>query len=328
MVSIRRRKLSGRCNGFAGRSSFLLPLRSIPNGNVPENPGRSSTPANALHIPSVAPNQPNEVKEEKEIIASPPAKKQKTHVQIDPENPMEVHAYLMKLKEDNKLELGPWQRSEEMSVKEWMEKCYPHIFRVFPQNPKVSSQFIDKSMQNDSLYCNYWLFLFEVRNIVLMDYSVSPEYVESLGNVIKILEMEGFDCRFMRSEMLVVENMMKKQQEIMLAERNVIAKRIENFEKELLDLATKKEKESELDRRGKQIEERRPEIEMPAKQVNKLLENQSKAQRELNNRPYTALEQEFFEVILESHKGMLAWKKEEGKRLDRVLEKINLLHRY
>ena len=42
--------------------------------------------------------------------------------------------------------------------------------------------------------------------------------------------MQGFDCRFMRSEMLVVGYMMKKKQEIMLAERNVVAERTVNLE--------------------------------------------------------------------------------------------------
>ncbi|KAJ9176628.1 hypothetical protein P3X46_011919 [Hevea brasiliensis] len=232
------------------------------------------------------------------MIASPPAKKQKIQIQIDPEKPMEVHSYLMKLKEDNKLELGPLQRSEEMSVKEWMEMCYPHIFRVFPQNPKEFFQFSDKSKQNEFLYCQYWLFLFEVRNIVSMDYSVSPDYVESLGKVIETLEMQGFDCRFMRSEMVLIGNMMKKQQEIMLAERDVIAKRTVNLEKELQDLAKQKSKE----------------------------ELQYKGQIEPNKLPCAALEQEYVEVILERHKKMLASKEEEGKRLDQVLEKINQLH--
>ncbi|KAF2284553.1 hypothetical protein GH714_026931 [Hevea brasiliensis] len=138
------------------------------------------------------------------MIASPPAKKHKIKVQIDPEKPIEVHSYLMKLKEDNKLELGPLQRSEEMSVEEWMEKCYPRIFRVFRQNPKEFFQFSGKSKQNEILYCKYWLFLFEMRNIVSIDYGVSPDCVESSGKVIGTLEMQGFDCRFMRSEMVVV----------------------------------------------------------------------------------------------------------------------------
>ncbi|KAG8641996.1 hypothetical protein MANES_12G050500v8 [Manihot esculenta] len=264
------------------------------------------------------------IEKEMEMIASPPAKKQKIHAQIDPENPMEVHAYLMKLKEDNKLELGPLQRSEEMSVKEWMEKCYPHIFRVFPQNPKVFFQFSDKSKQNELLYCHYWLFLFEVRNIVLMDYGVSPDYVESLGKVIRTLEMQGFDCRFMRSEMVMVGNMMKQQQEIMLAERNMIAKRTVNLEKELQDLAKQKGKEEqESDKRGKKIEEITPNIETLSKQVNKL---QYKRQREPNKLPCADLEQEYVEVILARHKRMLVCKEEEGKRLYQVLEKINQLH--
>ncbi|KAJ9169808.1 hypothetical protein P3X46_017959 [Hevea brasiliensis] len=324
MVSIRRRKLNGRCNG---RRSFLVPLCNIPGGYVPENPEHSGRPVNMHQLPLVSLNQQVEVEEEREMIARPPAKKQKIHVQIDPENPMEVHAYLTKLKEDNKLELGPLQRSEEMSVKEWMEKCYPHIFCVFPQNPKVFFQFSDKSKQNEFLYCHYWLFLFEVRNIVLMDYSVSPDYVESLSKMIRTLEMRGFDCRFLRSEMLVVGNMMKKQQEIILAERNVIAKRTVNLEKELQDLAKQKGKGEELDKRGVQTEEITPEIEMLLKQVNKLQEEQYEGQREPTKTPCAALGQEYVEVILQRHKKMLASKEEEGKRIHQVLEKINQLHR-
>ncbi|EEF28023.1 conserved hypothetical protein [Ricinus communis] len=336
MVSIRRRKLKGRCNG---RNSSLVSLLSIPNGNVFDNPGQSRRPSSVHYVPSVPLNQPVEVKERTDTIASrpakrqkihaqidPPVKRQKIHAQIDPENPMEVHAYLMKLKEDKKLELVPSQRSEEMSVKEWMEKCFPYIFRVFPQSPKVFLQFSDESKQKEFLYSHYWLFLFEVRNIVLMDYRVSPDYVESLGKVIKTLEMQGFDCRFMRSEMLVVGYMMKKRQEITLAERNMIAKRTINLEKELQDLTRKKGNEAEFSSRGKETEDIKLDIEMLQKQMDKMQEDKHKGEGEPNKLPYASLEEEYVEVILDRHKKMLACKEEEGKRLDQVLDKISQLH--
>ncbi|XP_065873450.1 uncharacterized protein [Euphorbia lathyris] len=323
MVSIRRRKLKGPSNG---RSSSLVPLQSILHGRVPEKPEQSGRPLNRNHGPSVGPNQPVKVEEEGERTLSPPAKRQKVHFQVDPENPMEVHTYLVKLKEDNKLELGPLQRSEEMSVKEWMEKCYPHIFRVFPQNPRTFLQFPDQSKQNEFLYCHYWLFLFELRNIVLMDYNVSPDYVESLGKVIKTLETQGFDCRFMRSEMLMVGHMMKQQQEIMLAERNLIAKRTVNLEKELADLV-RKNGEAELDKEERLIEEITPEIEMRPEHLNKLQEDEYNGQGEPNKITCDILEQKYVEVILRRHKKMLAFKDEEGKRLNQIVEKINQFNR-
>ncbi|KAL9397765.1 hypothetical protein Peur_012018 [Populus x canadensis] len=321
MVSIRRRKLIGRPTGFVGRGSSSATLPSIPDARVPKYPERGGKPANMRQIPLVTLNQPVEVKEGKDTVTNPPAKKQKVHVQIDPENPMEVHAYLMQLKEDNKLEPGPMQRSEKMPVKELMEKCYPHIFRVFPQDPKVILEFPNKSEQNEFLYCQYWLFLFEVRDIVSIDKSVAPEHVESLVKVIKNLEKQGFDCRFLRSELVVVGYKMKKQLEITLAEKSVISTRTTSLERELQAAARRKDREAELDKRGNQIEGMTPEIETSSKpeldQVNRL--------GELNKLPSTALEQEFVQVILERHKKMLECKEEEERRLDRVLEKINQL---
>lgn len=260
-------------------------------------------------------------------MVSPPAKKQKIGVQIDPENPMEVHAYLMQLREDNKLEVGPMQRSEEMPVKEWMEMHYPQIFSVFPQDPKVLLEVSDKSKQNEFLYCHYWLFLFEVRSIVLIDYSVSPEHVELLAKAMKSLEKLGFDCRFLRSEFVMVRNMMKKQLEITLAVKNVIATRIAKLERELQAVTRKKENEAELDKRGEQLEEITPEIEALAKQLNKLQKDQYKEKEELNKLPFVTMEQEYFEVILDRHKKILEYKEKEGKRLIHVLEKIHQLYR-
>ncbi|WCJ37935.1 hypothetical protein M5689_019025 [Euphorbia peplus] len=352
MVSIRRRKLKGPSNG---RSSSLVPFQSILHGRVPEKPEQSGRPLNRNHIPSVGPNKPvkveeegektlsrpakrqkvyfqldpenPKVEEEGEMTLSRPAKRQKVYFQVDPENPMEVHTYLMKLKEDNKLELGPLQQSDEISVQEWMEECYPHIFRVFPQNPKVFLQVRDRSKQNEFLYCHYWLFLFELRNIVLMDYNVSPDYVESLGKVIITLETQGFDCRFMRSEMLMVGNMMKRQQAITFAERNVIAKRYVDLEKELKDLVRKNREEAESDGGERHIEEITPEIEMQAEDLNKLQEDPYKGQGEPNKIACDVLEQKYFEVVLKRHRKMLTCKDEEGKRLNRVVENINQLSR-
>ncbi|KAJ6389996.1 hypothetical protein OIU77_024261 [Salix suchowensis] len=296
MVSIRRRKLIGCPTGFVGRGSSSDTLPSTPDGQAPKYPERGGKHVNARHIPSVTLSQPVEAKEGKDTITNPPSKKQKVHVQIDPENPMEVHAYLVQLKEDNKLEPGPMQRSEKMPVKELMEKCYPHIFR-------------------------YWLFLFEVRDIVSIDKSVAPEHVESLVKVIKNLEKQGFDCRFLRSELVVVGYKMKKQLEITLAEKSVISTRTTSLERELQAAARRKDREAELDKRGNQIEGMAPEIETLSKPE---LE-QDNSQGELNKHPSTALEQEFAQVILEHHKKMLECKEEEERRLDRVLEKINQL---
>ncbi|CAK7349408.1 unnamed protein product [Dovyalis caffra] len=318
MVSIRRRKLIGRPTG---RSSSSAPLPSIPDGRVPKYPEHGGKPVNARHIPSVALNQPVEVKEGKATITNPPAKKPKLHVQIDPENPMEVHAYLMQLKEDNKLEPGPMQRSEKMPVKELMEKCYPHIFRVFPQDPKVIFEFPNKSEQNEFLYCQYWLFLFEVRDIVSIDKSVPPEHVESLVKVIKNLEKQGFDCRFLRSELVVVGYKMKKQLEITLAEKSVISTRAINLERELQAAARRKDKEAELDMKGNQLEGMTPEIETQSKRQ----QDQYNRLGEMNKLPCAALEQEFVQVILEHHKKLLECKEEEERRLGRILEKINQL---
>ncbi|KAH8517618.1 hypothetical protein H0E87_005518 [Populus deltoides] len=284
MVSIRRRKLIGRPTGFVGRGSSSATLPSIPDAQVPKYPERGGKPANMRHIPLVTLNQPVEVKEGKDTLTNPPTKKQKVHVQIDPENPMEVHA-------------------------------------VFPQDPNVILEFPNKSEQNEFLYCQYWLFLFEVRDIVSIDKSVAPEHVESLVKVIKNLEKQGFDCRFLRSELVVVGYKMKKQLEITLAEKSVISTRTTSLERELQAAARRKDREAELDKRGNQIEGMTPEIETTSKpeldQDNRL--------GELNKLPSTALEQEFVQVILERHKKMLECKEEEERRLDRVLEKINQL---
>ncbi|KAG5252232.1 hypothetical protein IMY05_002G0208100 [Salix suchowensis] len=228
MVSIRRRKLIGCPTGFVGRGSSSDTLPSIPDGQAPKYPERGGKHVNARHIPSVTLSQPVEAKEGKDTVTNPPSKKQKVHVQIDPENPMEVHAYLVQLKEDNKLEPGPMQRSEKMPVKELMEKCYPHIFRVFPQDPKVILEFPNKSEQNEFLYCQYWLFLFEVRDIVSIDKSVAPEHVE-----------------FLRSELVVVGYKMKKQLEITLAEKSVISTRTTSLERELQAAARRKDREAD-----------------------------------------------------------------------------------
>uniref|UniRef100_A0A2P2KT90 Uncharacterized protein LOC105644481 isoform X2 n=2 Tax=Rhizophora mucronata TaxID=61149 RepID=A0A2P2KT90_RHIMU len=321
MVSIRRRKLVGDCYG---RSPPLASLSSVPDGNATEDPEQDCKPVNVHHQLSVALNQRAEVKQEQEILVKPPAKKLKIDVQIHPESPLEVHAYLMQLKNENKLDLGPLQRSEEMPVKEWMQKCYPQIFGVFPQDPKLVSQCPDKARQSELLYCHYCLFLFEVRNIVFMDSRVSPEYVESLGNVIKILEKQGFDCRFMRSELVVVGYMMKQQKEVMVAEKHMIATRTINLEKRLR-AATMKVKEAELDEQEKQTEGITPEMGKPPDEPNKLPGGQHK--RELNMLPYPTLEQECIESVLDCHKKMLARKDEEWIRLDRVLEKISQMHR-
>ncbi|XP_050208209.1 uncharacterized protein LOC126657547 [Mercurialis annua] len=295
--------------------------------HVPENPWQSCRPASVHLVPPLPSNQVIEVAEERDLRASPPAKRQKIHAKINPENPMEVHAYLMKLKEDKKLDLGPLRRSEEMPVKEWMEKCYPYIFRVFPQSPKMSFQFPNEIKQDEFLYSHYWLFLFEVRNIAFMDHRVSPDFVESLGKVMKNLETQGFDCRFLRSELLVVGYMMRKQQEIMSAEKNMIAKRTVSLEKELQDLARKKEKETELKDRGKELEVGNdPDIKTLSDQMTKLQKGEHKGEIAVNKSPFAPLEEEYVEVILERHKKMLACKEEEGKRLDQVLDKIKQMY--
>lgn len=318
MVSIRRRKL---VPPKTGRRSSLLPLPTIPDDSVPENLEHGDKPVSVRCKPSAAINQSLEGKDRKLAIANPPTKKQKTRVQIDPENPLEVHAYLMQLKEDNKLELGPMERSEEMPVKEWMEKCYPHIFGVFPQDPKMISEFDEKSKQNEFLYCHYWLFLFEVRNIVLIDSSVSPEHVESLVNVIRNLEKQGFDCRFLRSELVVVRNMMKQQLEITLAVKDIISRRITTLETELQGVEGK-EKEGKLIERTAQGDETQEE------QMNEVQKDESNGKEEVQVQKlrFAALEKEYFEVILDGHKKILEYKEEEGTRLGLVLEKINLLY--
>ncbi|KAJ8748150.1 hypothetical protein K2173_000558 [Erythroxylum novogranatense] len=307
MVSIRRRK---HVELSPGRSSSSVTVPDMANGNISDTHEQTGKPVN--------------VKEEKELIPNPPTKKQRKVVHVDPESPLEVHAYLMQLKEDNKLELGPMQRSEEVPVKEWMENYYPQVFTVFPQDPKVVFQFSENSKLSEFLYYLYCLFIFELRNIVFMDCRVSPEYVDSLGKVIKILEKQGFDCRFMRSELVVVEYMMKKQMEILMAEKDMVAARTIILEKKFQALASKKE--AELNEKGKQPEGTEPQIGNLPKHWNVLQEDTGKKLRELNVLPYTALEEEYIEQILACHKKMLASKEEELKRIGLVLEKINQLH--
>ncbi|KAJ4848862.1 hypothetical protein Tsubulata_050800 [Turnera subulata] len=321
MVSIRRRK---HVPPKSGRRPSLVPLPTIPDDSVPENLEDSGEPVNVPCKRSAAETKSVE-EERKETVADPPTKKQKVHFEIDPEDPLEVHAYLMQLKEDKKLELGPMERSEEMPVKEWMEKCYPHIFGVFPQNPKLLSEFADKSKQNEFLYCHYWLLLIEVRNIVLIDCSVSPERVELLVNRITNLEKEGFDCRFLRSELVVVGNMMKQQLEITLAVKDIISRRIRALENEL-HAAESKARIGKCCCRANLMEGTAQRGGQELKQLNELQKRQSNGKEEINKLPFAAVEKEYFEVILEGHKKLLEYKEEEGARLSRVLEKINQLY--
>uniref|UniRef100_A0A2P2KT64 Uncharacterized protein n=3 Tax=Rhizophora mucronata TaxID=61149 RepID=A0A2P2KT64_RHIMU len=342
MVSLRRRRLIA----LHGRSLAYIPLPDDPDGNISEVPEQDHIPVsedpeqdripvsedpeqdlNPLSVhcqPSLALNPLFEVKQEKEVLAMPLEKKLKITVQIHPDRPLEVHAYLRQLKEENKLDIGLLQRSEAIPVKEWMENRFPHILAVFPQDPKLFFPCPDKAKQSELLYCYYCLFLFEVRNIVFLDCRVSPKYVESLGHVIKDLEKQGFDCRFMRSELLVFGYMMKKQKEVIVAEKHMIATRTINLEKRLR-AATMKVKEAELDEQEKQTEGITPEMGKPPDEPNKLPGGQHK--RELNMLPYPTLEQECIESVLDCHKKMLARKDEEWIRLDRVLEKISQMHR-
>ena len=236
---------------------------------------------------------------------------------------MEVHAYLMSLKEDNKLELGPRDMNKEMPVKEWMEKCYPHIFRVFPQDSKAFVDYSDNPKQIDALYSQYWLFLFAVRNIGSMDHRVSPDFVKSLGEVIDNLEMEGFDCRFMRSELIIVGSMMKRHLNIMLENRKVVATRLSRIEKELKVVREVGNKGSNC--REFLIEGIKTPIEDTEKPSNKLQEDNHKAG--LNSFSCAPVELEYLETILEFHKKMFVHVEAEGRRLHQVVEKINSLHR-
>ncbi|CAN0898017.1 hypothetical protein LINGRAHAP2_LOCUS19463, partial [Linum grandiflorum] len=169
--------------------------------------------------------------------------KQQKYVQIDPDNPSEVHAYLTQLYADTNLDNGPIRprANEDIPMKEWMEKCYPHIFKVFPQNPRVVSTGSVGGWKLDLLFFHYSLFLSEMKSIFLMvDSHVIPEYVKSSLKVIRSLEKQGFDCRFMRSEMQVVGDKVKRQHDLIAAEKLQIEASIKQIESTLGDATTNK----------------------------------------------------------------------------------------
>ncbi|CAN1131026.1 hypothetical protein LINPERHAP2_LOCUS6163 [Linum perenne] len=230
---------------------------------------------------------------------------QQVHVEIDPNNPFAVIEYLTKLCKDNKLDLASMQgRDSNIPVKEWMEKCYPDFFTVFPQNPRLLTELADDSEKTVLLYSQYWLFLFEVRNILTMDSSVTPEYVISLGESISSLEDQGFDCRFMRTQMLVVANILMWQYEATLAEKCVIEKRKQKVEKAFGSM------------KGG-----------PGESSNKMMteENQGSNFTLEGSLPCKTKGKDLFKVIEDRHEKIIAWKGDEEKRLFQVVQLIHQL---
>uniref|UniRef100_A0A6N2LEV2 Uncharacterized protein n=1 Tax=Salix viminalis TaxID=40686 RepID=A0A6N2LEV2_SALVM len=154
---------SGCGDGFVGRGSSSATLPSIPDGQAPKYPERGGKHVNARHIPSVTLCQPVEAKEGKDTVTNPPSKKQKrTHGST---------CVLVQLKEDNKLEPGPMQRSEKMPVKELMEKCYPTSLECFLKIRRA----------NEFLYCQYWLLLFEILKVRIGSCRVQRKQLEYVG---------------------------------------------------------------------------------------------------------------------------------------------------
>ncbi|CAN1269323.1 hypothetical protein LINPERPRIM_LOCUS13542 [Linum perenne] len=230
---------------------------------------------------------------------------QQVHVEIDANNPFAVHEYLTKLYKDNKLDLASMQgRDSNIPVKEWMEKCHPDIFTVFPQNPRLLNEFADDSEKTVLLYSQYWLFLFEVRNIITMDSSVTPEYVISLGKSISNLEDQGFDCRFMRTEMLIVADTLMCQYEATLAEKRVIEKRKQKVEKAFESM------------KGG-----------PGESSNKMTteENQGSNFTLEGSLPCKTKGKDLFKLIEDRHEKIIAWKGDEEKRLFQVVQLIHQL---
>ncbi|CAN1131024.1 hypothetical protein LINPERHAP2_LOCUS6161 [Linum perenne] len=231
---------------------------------------------------------------------------QQVHVEIDPNNPFVVHEYLTKLYKNNKLDLASMQgRDSNIPVKEWMEKCYPDIFTVFPQNPRLLTELADDSEKTVLLYSQYWLFLFEVRNIITMDSSVTPEYVISLRESISSLEDQGFDCRFMRTEMLIVANILMRQHEATLAEKRVIEKRKKKVEKTFGGFGSMKGE--------------------PGESSNKMMteENQGSNFKLEGSLPCKIKGKDLFKLIVDRHEKIIAWKGDEEKRLFQVVQLIH-----
>uniref|UniRef100_A0A2P2PQV1 Uncharacterized protein MANES_12G050500 n=1 Tax=Rhizophora mucronata TaxID=61149 RepID=A0A2P2PQV1_RHIMU len=114
----------------------------------------------------------------------------------------------------------------------------------------------------------------------------------------------------------------------------MIATKTINLEKRLQAAAMKeKEKQAELNEKGKMKEKLTPEIEKLSKQLNMLPPKQlnmppgDRQKREINMLPYGALAQECIVSVLDCHQKMLARKQEEWTRLSQVLENINQLLR-
>ncbi|CAN1130977.1 hypothetical protein LINPERHAP2_LOCUS6140 [Linum perenne] len=218
---------------------------------------------------------------------------QQVYVEIDPNNPFDVHEYLTTLYKDNKLDLASMQgRDSNISVKEWMEKCYPDFFTIFPQNPRLLTELADDSEKTVLLYSQYWLFLFEVRNNITMDSSVTPEYVISLGESISSLEDQGFDCRFLRTEILVVVDTLMWQYEAALTDKRVIEKRKQKVEKVFVSM------------KGG-----------PGESSNKMTteENQGSNFTLEGSLPCKTKGKDLFKLIEDRHEKIIAWKGDEEK---------------
>ncbi|CAN1269322.1 hypothetical protein LINPERPRIM_LOCUS13541 [Linum perenne] len=137
-----------------------------------------------------------------------------------------------------------------------------------------------------------------------MDASVTPEYVISLGESISSLEDQGFDCRFMRTEMLVVANILMRQHEATVGEKRVIEKRMRKVEKAF-----------GLMKGG------------PGESSNKMMteENQGSNFTVGGSLTCKTKEKDLFKLIVDRHEKIIAWKGDEEKRLFQVVQLIHQL---
>ncbi|XP_038713125.1 uncharacterized protein LOC120007038 isoform X1 [Tripterygium wilfordii] len=298
MVSLRKRKHNiGSSNGRC--SSSLDSPPSFKDQIDPESLDKRRKLVSSQPVPSVALNLPIGVMEQRKMMADPMTKKHKIHCQIDPYSSIQVYSYLMQLKKEDKLKLPPAKKSEEMPVKEWMEKLYPDIFNVFPQEPNLSQ--VSEKWIHEFLFSQYWAFVCVLWQLVSLDHCISLANVESLGKLIKSLEEDGFDCRFIRSALLVVGSQVKQQLAMISTERNVIATKTATLEKEMESAAEKKDMEKRVE----------------------LIEG---IDQDTHKTLLLIHDPKFIEILVLIHKKMLAEKEEDEKRLDLVLKKLNQLH--
>ncbi|CAN0898019.1 hypothetical protein LINGRAHAP2_LOCUS19465 [Linum grandiflorum] len=193
-------------------------------------------------------------------------------------------------------------------VKEWVEKCYPHIFRVFPQNPSDGIGLT--SRDEDLLFFNYWLFLDELHNILRILHSpVTAGYVEISLKVITGLESKGFDCRFMKSEMVVVADKLRRQHDLLVVEKFEVETKIARLKNAFGEAATKQPCNTSKKMTGKSPVE----------------DNNFGTKGTLDMLPSKTVDEQVDNPVIDTQLKILACKEEELRRLAQVRREINEL---